>query len=125
VDPAEHVRRSRLDFAEDLVLLSHCPQDILKSKQISVLATKGKQIGLNIKTTKTKITKLNTRISALPITHEGKQIEEVQEFIYLGYKITLDGNSEKHILTCCIALARECVCITKEHLEVLQDKHQH
>ena len=35
----------------------------------------------------------------LRVTLAGKAIEEVQEFIYLGSKITADGNSENDVLS--------------------------
>jgi hypothetical protein len=43
-------------FADDLALLSHHHQDT--QSRTNDLATKGKQIGLNINTTKTKNMKL-------------------------------------------------------------------
>jgi hypothetical protein len=82
-----------LDFANDLALLSHQHQDT--QSKTNDLATRGKQIGLNINTIKTKV---NARISAETNPLEGKQIEEVQEFIFLGSKITSDGNSETDVL---------------------------
>ena len=84
-----------LDFADDLALLSHRHQDI--QSKTNDLASKGKQIGLNINTSKTKLMKINTRAMD-PVTLAGKAIEEVQEFIYLGSKITADGNSENDVL---------------------------
>ena len=41
--------------------------------------------------------KMNTRATD-PVTLAGKAIEEMQEFIYLGNKITADGNSENDVL---------------------------
>ena len=64
-----------LDFADDLALLSHRHQDI--QSKTNDLASKGKQIGLNINTSKTKLMKINTRATD-PVTLAGKAIEEVQ-----------------------------------------------
>ena len=77
-----------LDFADDMALLS---------SRHTKLGFKGKQIGLNINTSKTKLMKINTRAKN-PVTLDDKATDEVQEFIYLGGKITSDGNSENDVL---------------------------
>ena len=92
-----------LDFADDLALLSHRHQDI--QSKTNDLASNGKQIGLHINTSKTKLMSMNTR-GMDPVTSAGKAMEEVQEFIYLGSKITADGNSENVDVLACIAKAR-------------------
>ena len=61
------------------------------------MALIGKQVGLNINTDKTKLMKINAR-SDQQVTIDNKNIEEVQEFVYLGSKITTDGNSEMDVL---------------------------
>ena len=52
------------------------------------------QVGLNINTDKTKVMKINAR-SDQKVTIHNKNIEEVREFVYLGSKITTDGNSRQ------------------------------
>ena len=84
-----------LDFADDIVLLGHRHQDI-QSKTNDV-ATIGRQVGLNINTDKTKLMKINARLDQ-QLTIDNNNIEEVQEFVYLGSKITTDGNSEMDVL---------------------------
>ena len=84
-----------LDFADDIVLLGHRHQDI-QSKTNDV-ATIGRQVGLNINTDKTKLMKINARLDQ-QLTIDNNSIEEVQEFVYLGSKITTDGNSEMDVL---------------------------
>ena len=84
-----------LDFADDIVLLAHRHQDI--QGKTNDVATIGRQIGLNINTDKTKLTKINAR-SDQPVTTDNNNIEEVHEFVYLGNKITNDGNSEIDVL---------------------------
>ena len=46
--------------------------------------------------TKTKHMRMNSRTNE-PIKLQGENIEEVEEFTYLGYKITADGSSEREI----------------------------
>ncbi|GFR67303.1 endonuclease-reverse transcriptase [Elysia marginata] len=75
-----------LDYADDLGLLSHRHQDIQqKTKDLCETASK---IGLKVKIRKTQALRTNTN----SITLEEKSLEEVQEFIYLGSKITADGD---------------------------------
>jgi hypothetical protein len=83
-----------LDFADDIVLLAHRYQDI-QNKTID-MATTGKKIGLSINTDKTKVMKINEK-SKEQITINNNTVEEVQDFNYLGSKISLDGNSETDV----------------------------
>ena len=61
------------------------------------VATIGREVGLNINTDETKLMKINARSDQQDTIHN-KNIEEVQEFVYLGSKITTDGNSEMDVL---------------------------
>ena len=56
----------------------------------------GKQIGLNINITKTKLMKINAR-NEEPVPINNTALEEVDEFVYLGNKIISDGNSKKDV----------------------------
>ena len=56
----------------------------------------GKQRGLNINITKTKHMKINAK-NEEPVTINNTALEEVDEFVYLGSKVTSDGNSEKDV----------------------------
>lgn len=51
---------------------------------------------LNINATKTKIVKVHEKTGYL-ITINNGAVEDVSEFVYLGSKITNDGNSEKDV----------------------------
>ena len=74
---------------------AHRHQDIqMKTNDVALI---GRQVGLNINTDKTKLMKINAR-SDQQVTIDNKNIEEVQEFVYLGSKITTDGNSEMDVL---------------------------
>ena len=81
-----------LDFADDIALLSQRHQDI--QAKTDIMDSLGKQICLNINITKTKLMKINAR-NEEPVTVNNTALEEVDEFVYLGSKITSDGNSEK------------------------------
>ena len=79
-----------IDFADDIALLAHRQKDI--QGKTEDLATYGKQIGLNINSDKTEVMKINSK-SNQPLTINNMNVEEVQEFTYLGSKITTDGDS--------------------------------
>ena len=79
-----------IDYADDIALLAHRHQDI--QSKTEDLVTFGKQIGLNINTDKTKLMKLQPK-SVQPLIISNNTVEEVQEFTYLGSKITTDGDS--------------------------------
>ena len=108
-----------LDFADDIVLLAHCHQDIqMKTNDVALI---GRQVGLNINTDKTKLMKINAR-SDQQVSIDNKNIEEVeeiQEFVYLGSKITTDGNSEMDVLHR-LSKAREAFAVLR-NIGVLQE----
>lgn len=80
-----------LDFADDIALLSHRHRDM--QEKTNQLVTSAAKIGIKINVAKTKIMKINTRADE-PITLDGTSMEEVNDFVYLGSKITTDGDSE-------------------------------
>ena len=77
-----------LYFADDIALMSQRYQDI--QGKTEELASFGKQIGLNINTSKTKVMKINTTTNRA-IKLNNSEIQETDEFVYLGSKITIDG----------------------------------
>ena len=85
-----------LDYADDIGLLSQRHQDMQqKTKDLSQIASK---IGLKVNTRKTQEMRKNTANTG-PIIAEGKPLEEVQEFVYLGSKITADGDCTEEVKT--------------------------
>ena len=85
-----------LDFVDDICLTSHRLSDMLsKTEEFSTTAQK---TGLNASITKTKQMRMNSRTNE-PIKLQGENIEEVEEFTYLGSKMTADGSSERGICT--------------------------
>ena len=83
-----------LDFADDIALLAQRHIDI-QSKS-NDLVTNAHMIGLNINRGKTKILRSNSKCTE-PVMIENTRLEDVTEFVYLGSKITADGNSEEEI----------------------------
>ncbi|VDP83855.1 unnamed protein product, partial [Schistosoma mattheei] len=80
-----------LDFANDLVLLSHTQQPI-QEKTTSAAATSA-AIGLNIHKGKSKILRYNTACNN-PVTTDGEDLEDVRTFTYLGSIIDEHGGSD-------------------------------
>ena len=79
-----------LDFADDIALLAHRFQHI--QGKTTDLANYGSQIGLNIITGRSKIMKVNNKIER-EVTIGNNEVEEVSEFVYIGSKTTVDGDS--------------------------------
>ena len=78
-----------LDYADDLGLLSSRHQDI--QQKTETLSSIANTIGLKVNEQKTQIIRKNTR-SDQPIMLDNKPLEDVQEFVYLGSKVTPDGD---------------------------------
>jgi hypothetical protein len=83
-----------LDVADDIGLLSKRYQDI--QGKTEDLASFDIQIGFNINTSKTKLMKINTN-KRRAIKLNNSEIEETDEFVYLGSKIKTDGDSTSDI----------------------------
>ncbi|KAK3517624.1 hypothetical protein QTP70_013436 [Hemibagrus guttatus] len=85
-----------LDYADDLGLLAHRHQDIQqKTEKLSEIAS---TIGLKVNNKKTQVLRKNVT-SNTPIAIDGTPLEDVQEFVYLGSKVTTDGDCNKDINT--------------------------
>ncbi|KAL9983368.1 hypothetical protein ACROYT_G005527 [Oculina patagonica] len=85
---------SDLDFADDICLLVHRHTDM--QAMTEGLASTAAVLGLKVSPKKTKHMRMNHPSDA-PITLHGKIVEEVNEFTYLGSKMTTDGDSEPEI----------------------------
>ena len=83
-----------LDFADDLAVLS-CKHVHLQEKTVR-LSSYAKQRGLNINASKTQVMCVNTTPSK-PITVNGKPLEFVKDFTYLGSLISEDNAAMKDI----------------------------
>ena len=83
-----------LVFADDISMLSSRHRDIQdKSDRLTTLVS---QLGMNIQVKKTKIMKMNTNNSE-PVIINNQHIEEVDEFTYLGSKVSTDRDSGKDV----------------------------
>ena len=87
-------RLEDLDFADDIALLTHTHQSM--QSKLTRLAKISMQTGLRIRKSKTKVTRVNTR-NADKIELDGEEIDDVEDFVYLGSKISRDGGSDRNI----------------------------
>ena len=83
-----------LDFADDIALLSHNHEQI--QEKTTRLGTSSSQVGLKIHPEKTKLIKVNT-LNIAPVSLDGKDLEEVEEFTYLGSKIDRLGGTDADV----------------------------
>ena len=83
-----------LEFADDLALLSHRLQDM--QDKLTALADIAKKVGLKISKEKTKLMRTNNEQDA-PINIEGSEIKCIDEFVYLGSKISQTGETAEDI----------------------------
>ena len=83
-----------LDFADDIALISSKFNDIQdKTTAVKEWAEKA---GLKINIGKTKSMRLNTKIDR-PLRIDGKELEDVDQFTYLGSKVTKEGGASEDI----------------------------
>ena len=83
-----------LDFADDIALISSKFNDIQdKTTSVKEWAEKA---GLKINIGKTKSMRLNTKIDR-PLRIDGQELEDVDQFTYLGSKVTKEGGASEDI----------------------------
>ena len=82
-----------LDYADDVGLLSHRHQNI--QQKIEHLSQAANTIGLRVNE-KTKVMRTNTTNNNL-IRVNDKILEGVEEFVYLGSKLSIDGDCHQEI----------------------------
>ena len=85
-----------LDYADDIGLLSHRYQDA--QLMTESLTQTDSTIGLKVNEKNTKVLRKNA-ITNNPVTVSGRPIEDVQEFVYLGSKVTTDGDCDVKVTT--------------------------
>jgi len=88
---------NNLRYADDTVLLAESEDDL--QKIVNIVNEESKKFGLlmNAKKTKTMVFSKLTEIPKVDINIEGRKVEQVQTFTYLGSLITEDGRAEKEI----------------------------
>jgi len=98
-----------LDFADDLCLLS--TNRLNMQEKTSKLQETALSVGLKINVAKTKVMSLHDKSSKTPITLNGDNILEVEDFTYLGTIISQDNGTtniywqgstkpESHFVSC-------------------------
>lgn len=92
-------RLEDLDFADDICLLSQTNKDM--SVKLQRLIHYAGQVGLKINVNKTKLMRLDTQQSRnlIPLSIDNVNIDEVDEFCYLGSIITKDGGAESDVVS--------------------------
>jgi hypothetical protein len=92
-------RLSDLDYADDLVVLTHSMQEC--QEFLDDLVRVAKSVGLTINAKKTKLMRTSqqptTRRAIQSIKIEEDTIEEVEKFIYLGSVIARDGGTSEDV----------------------------
>jgi hypothetical protein len=83
---------SHLKFADDIVLIAETLADL--KKRLNELNQVSVKIGLRMNMDKTKIM---TNQPSQIITINGKELEFVYSYVYLGQLMSLDGNQKKEI----------------------------
>ena len=84
----EHL--THLQFADDILLVSHDPQEL--QTMIRELNVESKKAGLNMNIKKTKVM-MSNRLQDFTITVNGMIIEKVDSYTYLGKNITLENET--------------------------------
>ena len=82
------------DFADDICLLAHRHTDM--QTMTEDMASTAAVLGLKVSTKKTKHMRMNHRSDAPIILHR-MIVEEVNEFTYLGSRMTINGDAESEI----------------------------
>ena len=82
------------DFTDDLALLTHCLQDMQENIDSSGEASQ--HVGLKISKEKTKVMHA-TKMQEAQISIRGALVEDVDEFVYLGSKISQPGGTDGYI----------------------------
>ena len=85
---------NNLRYADDTTLMAES-EDVLKSLLVKV--EESEKVGLKLNTQKMKI------MASSPITSweiDGETVETVSDFIFLGSKITADGDCSHEIMRC-------------------------
>ena len=88
---------NNLRYADDTVLLAESEEEL--QELVTVVKEESEKYGLlmNVKKTKTLLISKNTDKRPINIKIDGKLVEQVESFVYLGQLITEDGRSEAEI----------------------------
>ena len=89
---------SHLRFADDIVVFASEMEDL--ETRINDLADASGRCGLRLNAQKTKVMR-NSFVTAKTITVNGTQIEEVEQYVYLGQLVSLTDGTEAEISRRC------------------------
>ena len=89
-----HSRLEDLDFADDLCILAQRHSD-MKEKLIA-LNDSARQVGLKVNVKKTKEMRINVN-GRERLEMDGRVIEEVDSFVYLGSVVNVSGGAESDV----------------------------
>jgi hypothetical protein len=87
-------RLEDLDFADDICLLSQRYRDM--EIKLAKLQREEEDAGLQINVNKTKEMRINSDIEHR-LSINGKDIEQVESFLYLGSTVTKDGGAKEDV----------------------------
>ena len=82
-----------LEFADDIALISTTQNQM--QRQTDKLSESAKRVGLNISKKKIRVLKINCKNNNPIKFQDGKTIQEVSEFEYLGATMSNDGGADK------------------------------
>ena len=105
---------NNLRYADDISLMAES-EEKLKSL-LRKLKEESEKVGLKLNIQKTKI------MASGPITSwqtDGKTVETVRDFIFLGSKITTDGDCS-HEIKRCLPLGRKAINQPRQHVKKQQ-----
>jgi hypothetical protein len=83
-----------LDFADDLALLSHTHKQM--QEKTDTVSSSSKSVGLSIHKSKSKVLRICTDCQT-PIQLRGENLEEVEEFTYLGSIVDKEGGTDADV----------------------------
>ena len=88
---------NNLRYADDTVLLAETAKDL--QNIVTIIKNESEEVGLkmNIKKTKSMVITKKSEVPKIDIRIDGKPIEQVSSFTYLGQLVTEDGRSEQEI----------------------------
>ena len=105
-------RNNNLRYADDTTVMAESEEE-LKSLLMKV-NKESEKVGLKLSIQKTKI------MASIPITSwqiVGETMESVRDFIFLGSKITADGDCSHEIKRCFLALWKKIYDLSRQHIE--------
>ena len=83
---------SNLSYADDIALVNECLSHL--QAFVDALSENAKEIGLEINLTKTNSMSTDKMQNPMNIKIYGQALKQVNEFIYLGHKLSSSGNQE-------------------------------